>query len=190
VFPIIFLLNLDPAVNQLIASLSFAFADIAAMAILFVPKVFTLLDGADLDGLDIKKKSPKIAIDDVQDNARVEKKRSFKGNPGQVASGDLLFAESILHKVKDLDERAFICRQQIDQWRAKLVQVEERISSTGSTGSGLRASDAARQTSLVQSVAKEQRESKLESMAEDHVVSFHGGVDVEDLDDGDLAQKL
>ena len=186
VFPIIFLLNLDPAVNQLIASLAFAVADVASISILFGPKVLTLVAGADLDGLDIKKKSPKVAIDDGgEDDGKLEKKSGRMG-PGEVAKGqkgDLRYADGDIHKIKNLDERANICRQQVDKWRAMLVQIEERISSAGSTGSGARSSASAipGQNSKVGS----HRESNIESVAETRVQSFHGdtkGLEVEEIE--------
>lgn len=49
VFPIVFLLKMDPSTKQLIAGIGFAIAAMSAMCATFVPKIYLLLQGADLD---------------------------------------------------------------------------------------------------------------------------------------------
>jgi hypothetical protein len=50
VFPIVLLIGLVPTLQQIITSTAIGIANIAAISIMFVPKLLTLREGGDVDG--------------------------------------------------------------------------------------------------------------------------------------------
>jgi hypothetical protein len=124
-FPIIFLLDLIPYVNQIIASLSFAIGNMVAASLLFVPKALLLFAGEDVDltgqvknhkiNKSAKDNRNKVAV--TSDNAAEEDSEPIFANVKEAFSN------------KSLDQRSQICRTQIEKWRAMLLQIESRESS-------------------------------------------------------------
>jgi hypothetical protein len=123
VFPIVFLLGMTPTINQIIASLSFAFGNIVSVGLLFGPKALIVLSGEDLqfDG-----KKPKGVGSQIAPGAQAYEATAASTSE----SSDPIFANTKeAFKGKNLDERSQICRAQIEQWRALLLQIEARESS-------------------------------------------------------------
>ena len=122
VFPIVFLINLSPAIQRLIASLAFAFGALFSIGILFGPKLLLLLTEGDIEGMDRKRKVVPVADD------------SDKAGEGHGSGGGggakMLGAPLDMTLLKGtLDQRALLCREQMKQWQALLMQLGEKESS-------------------------------------------------------------
>jgi len=121
VFPIIFLLGLEPVVNQIIASLSFAIGNIVAIGLLFGPKALIVVNGDDIDlnGKKVQKgRSGKIAATTVDIDPEAHETEPKFAN-----------VKEAFKAIKNLDQRARMCREQMTQWEKLLMQLEMRDSS-------------------------------------------------------------
>jgi hypothetical protein len=118
IMPVCYLLNLDPVTIEILAAFGFGVAAIATTALLFGPKVLALSRGE--DGID---KKPHSALEQATEETDLNSAESALIHAGVKALRHL-----------DLDERFGLCQRQIDLWRRKLIEVEERRSSGTNTG--------------------------------------------------------
>jgi len=161
VLPIVFLINLSPAIQRLIASLAFAFGALFFEGILFGPKILLLLSEGDITDIaeGNKKKVHPVggAYDDdqksmerVPNNSKAQEDGGGgKGgtNAGlhsrQVSNSDMhgkmQQAPSGLGRLHGTSEqKSNLCREQMRAWQTLLLQIDAQDSSSG-TG---QASDA------------------------------------------------
>jgi hypothetical protein len=126
-FPVVFLLNLPPATQQLIASMSFAFAGYLTTIIIFGPKMLSLV----------------YYREDLGSNLEIQRKANYKINPEGHANGGSqsmitgTFVQStVALKKMSHDQRVAFCKQQVAEWEAVLMQqIEMNTSNSGSAGS-------------------------------------------------------
>lgn len=121
VFPIVFLLGLISYINQIIASLAFGLGTIVPLSLLFAPKAMILQGGGDVDKNLKVNKSAGSKVHDVE--------------PDNNDTGELVLAKDLVRH-GTLDERALLCRRQIEQWKALLMKTEERSSTGSHTNNG------------------------------------------------------
>jgi len=132
VFPIVFLLGLVPVVNQIIASLAFAIANIVAIGLLFGSKALIVMNGDDLD-FNAGNKAPGDArMSFARQNSRIADVDYT--NPNQTKLEFASISEAF-KKVKNYDQRAQMCREQMREWERLLMQVEMKDSSASGTTS-------------------------------------------------------
>jgi hypothetical protein len=120
-FPVVFLLNLEPVMQQIIASLSFAFAGYATIIILFGLKMLTLVyHKSDLGGnlMDTAKKGQIVP-------SGVEATQSV---------GAFVSSAAALGKVKK-DERVAYIKKQMEEWGAlTMKEIEDHCTNSQSKG--------------------------------------------------------
>lgn len=118
-FPTIFLLNLDPVMQQIISALCFSAVSFDVIAMYFSPKIYPL----------------------IEHRLRVFKRYTEKINPSESSHGSyqtedasdtLLVAGMAALKHKDVDEKNKICIEQIGKWQALLLRLGEEGQSDGS----------------------------------------------------------
>jgi hypothetical protein len=123
-FPVVFLLNLEPVMQQIIASLSFAFAGYATIIILFGPKMLTLVyHKSDLGGnlMDTAKKGQIIPEGDAAATT--------------LSSGAFVSSAAALGKVRKDDRLAFI-KKQMEEWGALMMkEIDGNATNSQSKGS-------------------------------------------------------
>ena len=126
VFPIIFLLGMNPEINIVVASLAFSVGDIFAMTILFGPKAMILLKGGDI-GKDMKivYASASGRVIPTETDTHVA---TYSG--GNTRSEALIANAEIAFKGKSKDVISVLCREQIERWRALLLQNDQSTSSS------------------------------------------------------------
>lgn len=141
VMPIVYLLDLVPWQQELIASVFFGVAGMAAQAIIVGPKAFVLLQGLDVGGLDgklVEQTRPQGSsrVLDSMAAAAMKKEKKEKKKDKRAAeeekTGELILASSVLKG--PYAERVVICREQLAKWRAMLAVVEN--GSLNDSGSG------------------------------------------------------
>jgi len=132
VFPIVFLIKLDPQTAELITGIGFSLANISAQGALFLPKALLLWSGAELDkNMNIiyppGRGPQKQKIDDVNNN-------NNEANGGGRSDGAPIYAgESKLGKNKE--ENVKICKEQILKWQKMLLFIESRSLNSNSSNS-------------------------------------------------------
>ena len=127
VFPIVFLLGLAPVVNQIIASLSFALGNIVAIGLLFGEKALVVLNGHDIDLIN--------GAVPVRRSARIADTKYNTENTQSPSEPIFANVKEAFKAIKDLDERSNLCREQLKQWEALLMQIETRDSSNSGPSS-------------------------------------------------------
>ena len=111
VFPIVFLLNLDPTVQELISGIGFALASLSTLIVVFGPKSWLLLQGAELDS--------KLGI--VMPGGKKNGLGAYDAKVGDKSMGD---KPAIINETADLnfskrnlEENSKLCREQILKWQ-------------------------------------------------------------------------
>ncbi len=126
VFPVVFLLDLPPAVQEIISSVGFFVAASASLNALFFPKAYMLYSGQDIDkNLEIKKVTQPATGQIVHPNLPT----NFNANEAVMAGTAALKGMSSEQKIE-------VCRLQLDQWRALLIYYGDRAGSGTGTGTG------------------------------------------------------
>jgi hypothetical protein len=136
VFPVVFLLNLPPATQQLIASVSFAFAGYLTTGIIFGPKMLSLV----------------YYGEDLGSNMEVQHKANNKIAPEGAAAGfnqitGTFVRSTVAMKKMSHDQRVVLCRQQVAEWEALLMHQIE-MNTTDSNGKALQSNPGSRVSSL------------------------------------------
>ena len=121
IFPIVFLLNMPPLTQQLVAAVGFAVASIATVNILFLPKAFIVVSGQQFTLVFGKSKAkPKIGVESPRD-------------------GVVNAADEVKAKLRGLsaDDKVKVCGEQVAKWQTALmaaqmttggVELQERFS--------------------------------------------------------------
>jgi hypothetical protein len=126
VFPVVFLLNLDPVVQQVIASVNFAFAGYGTIIILFGPKIFALVfSKSDEDASKPEVKQQKSKISPEVDATKA------------TATCPLTKAAANLDKVVNPLERVAYIKKQMEEWGVLLMK--EIDNAQRDIGSGVSA---------------------------------------------------
>lgn len=111
-FPVVFLLNLEPVVRQIVATLSFAFAGYATIVILFGPKVLALVYyRTDLDGIE---KGNKV---------------SPEGELAKASSSRPVIQGSTALNKMTSDQRVAFIKKQMEEWGVLLMKEIETNTS-------------------------------------------------------------
>ncbi len=167
IFPIVFLLDLKPVVQQIVASIGFALAVLISMNALFLPKLLALLNDEDIgNDLKVGKKGPRFAGDanihptETDDHDKAKNKQE----------GVAFVASTQVLKDKTPDEKAEFIQEQILQWRAILMKTMEQSS----TQSGSLSSAA--QSSMLDTHSTYVIDENVQMI--DHDISKHGNLEV------------
>ena len=118
IFPIVFLLNMPPLTQQLVAAIGFSVASIATANVLFLPKAFNVIRGHEITmTLGINKPPPKIGVE------------------SPVAGED-----EVKKKLRGLaaDDKVRVCAEQLAKWQAALMNAQ--TGTSGGRSSSLNAS--------------------------------------------------
>lgn len=118
VFPIVYLLNLDPSVQQLISSIGFAVGTLSAISVIFGPKSWLLLQGAELDS--------KLGI--VMPGGK--KKSGFGDKVSATDPVEVPLLDTNVNMVftkRNAEENSKMCREQIIKWQRMLLHVENNV---------------------------------------------------------------
>ena len=154
VFPIIFLLNLTPNINQIITGLSFTIASIVTILSMFLPKIIQLMHGHDIDsnlGVSKAKVVPKLANLNNLNNKNHKNNHSNRHpmitntmTAGQLSNGMTSSrsnalstdGQELLHNRNiTIDEKVKICFEQINLWQSILLQLNDNSNQSGSSPS-------------------------------------------------------
>ncbi len=126
VFPVVFLLDLPPAVQEIISSVGFFVAASASVNALFFPKAYMLYSGQDIDkNLEIKKVTQPSPNQAVHPNL-----------PTNFNANEAVMAGTAALKSLSTDQKLEVCRLQLDQWRALLIYYGDRAGSGSGSGTG------------------------------------------------------
>lgn len=120
VFPIVYLLGLDPAVAALISGIGFAIGTLTALIVLFGPKTWLLWQGAILDsklGIIMPGGKNKNLIG----HSKVADKVENTEMPVMSTQVNMNFGKSYA------DQNSKLCREQIVRWQSLLLQVENGV---------------------------------------------------------------
>jgi len=153
-FPVVFLLDLPPVVQQLTAAISYAVAAFVTLNAIFLPKAISLLKGDVVDenlgvGRRKKKKGEPIFPEAVATHQPTSS--SSLVNSSVAAAAEALAPEKILRKLS-ADDRMLLCRQQVALWQKKMMQCGEGFGSgSGSQGNFSSAASSAVLLSEMQS---------------------------------------
>ena len=119
--PIIYLLDLNPVSEEIIAGFVFCAGMFATLAVLFGPKALSLYLGEEVDS--------KMGINMKAAAAKVSQEQP-------TSEGALMDACARALKGLSLDDKFALCQRQLVYWRTMLMVVEERRSSDTGSGSG------------------------------------------------------
>ena len=155
VFPIIFLLNLSPIINQVLTAISFFVSIIVTIFVIFVPKIIHLLSGKDIDAnLAYKTVKPKKPENNKIHHADTNENLVSASNSVAAAIDPIemeVKAAKILHGLSNF-ERLRVCGNQIDMWNNMLLKIGDgsyNSSHHSSHGGGVGGGD--RERSMYQS---------------------------------------
>jgi len=132
VFPIVFLVPLQPSVSDLISGMAFAIAVLGSMCSLFVPKALLLWQGADLDA-QFRIVMPTKAGNDSFDKYDA----TFNLHHSLHAEDQFPDAEairSVQNSKIPRDQKKDICREQIEKWQILLMKLENKNILDDSSG--------------------------------------------------------
>ena len=134
VFPIVFLIQLTPAIQQLIASASFAIAGLISLMIFFAPKLLLVV----FDGSKNSNGSGNAVSD-------MTKPKSSAIAPQGGGSSEPLVAAASAMKNLSPDEQVAYCKNQITLWQALLIKVGDNTSGSNSQSSSQKASEGVKE---------------------------------------------
>ena len=136
VFPIVFLVPLQPAISDLISGMAFAIAVLGSMSSLFAPKALLLWQGADLDA-QFRIVIPTKAVDNSGKYvAALQVQNSLHGEDQYP---DTEAIRSVQNKKIPREQKKDICREQIEKWQSLLMKLENKNILDDSSG-GLKTS--------------------------------------------------
>ena len=122
-FAIIFLLNLPPIINQILTSLSFFFAIIVTISVIFVSKIIYLFQGKDMNG--------KLSMNDNIKNKRKNKSQTRIHNiqfqrqmeiTQTISKDDLNTMKKVLNGLNN-SKKLQLCLQNINIWNDLLMKI-------------------------------------------------------------------
>jgi hypothetical protein len=169
VFPIVFLLNLAPMIQQLIASLAFGLCTISTLAILFGPKIYTLWienddlhlhskknDGSGRNGGSQKAKpvaggGPGGSVRDPKGEKGEKKNEDRQGKgQGQVRDyhNDIMSYQKENFKQWPREAQPELCHAQIALWTAALMRLNTGLSTGSGSGSASVSANHSRNSSI------------------------------------------
>ena len=136
IFPILFLLNLPPSTQQVIAASGFGIAAFITATVLFVPKIHMLISGHDIaSDLKLRAKDSRKGQKSMRVSPSNETPLTVRSpgavTPASVYRGD---ADSVYlncdYAMKGLSEeaKAKLCVDQINKWQAALLRLGEDSS--------------------------------------------------------------
>lgn len=132
VIPIIYLIGLDSIIVEVIASLAFWLSVLTTVLLLYAPKLMILVAGGDADekfGIGAKRPTGSLETDKEDSLGR-------KGGNNAVQSVMRTTCLAAL-KGKSLDEKFALAQGEIVWWRSVLVQIEEKRTSSATSGEKL-----------------------------------------------------
>jgi len=163
ILPVNYLLNLSEVIKDLMVGFAFFICNLSTMAFLFGPKVYTVLQGSDIENLNGKVKvrgDAKVAAETASVNINGDKSNTH----------DVLVHTKQMLKAMSKDERMKLCHDQMAIWQRQLVDLANGTTSSGS-GSGSGSSNS-RSSSYIE---------KEDNMIDQTLttLSSHGAADIE-----------
>ena len=131
VFPIVFLVPLQPAVSDLISGMAFAIAVLGSMSSLFAPKALLLWQGADLDA-QFRIVMPTKAVDNSGKYDAALNLQSSLHAEDQFP--DMEAIRSVQNKKIPREQKKDICREQMEKWQSLLMKLENKNILDDSSG--------------------------------------------------------
>ena len=122
-FPIVFLVPLQPAFSDLISGLAFAVAVLGSMSSLFAPKALLLWQGADLDAqfrIVMPAKTKKGISSEKLDATNLQSSLQWDEYP------DIEAIQSLQSNKIPREEKKVICREQIEKLQYFLIKLENK----------------------------------------------------------------
>ncbi len=127
VFPVVFLLQLPPLVQEIISTVGFFVAAEASLNALFMPKMYSLYCGHDIDkNLEIKRSSTKTSGSDIV----------HPNLPANANHSAAIMAGSAALKNLSTEQRIEVCQLQLEHWKALQMYYGDRVGSGDGDGSG------------------------------------------------------
>ena len=133
ILPVNYLLNLSEVVKELMVGFAFFICNLSTMVFLFGPKVYTVLQGSDIENLNGKVKlrgDAKVAAETASVDINGDKSNAH----------DVLVHTKQMLKAMSKDERIELCREQMALWQRQLVDLANGTTNTGSGSSNSRTS--------------------------------------------------
>ena len=132
VFPIVFLISLSVATQDVIIACGFALSTIFAFFVMFGPKAFALLFGK-AEGTAIKSTSSAAIHPTYVPTTEVDKVNAVREKSGKLKlpAGPIVVASKALHGLTD-DAKVALINEQMNGWRALLLKVNEHDSNGSS----------------------------------------------------------
>ena len=129
ILPVNYLLNLSEVVKDLMVGFAFFICNLSTMVFLFGPKVYTVLQGSDIENLNGKVK--------VRGDAKVAAEIANENITGDISNAhDVLVHTKHMIKALSKDERIRLCHEQMGLWQRQLVELANGTTSSGSLNSG------------------------------------------------------
>mmetsp|Transcript_14546 Transcript_14546/g.13148 ORF Transcript_14546/g.13148 Transcript_14546/m.13148 type:complete len:162 (-) Transcript_14546:263-748(-) len=142
VFPIVFLLGLEPNVYQIIASLSFGVAAVVTVNTIFLPKAISILSNKTAVKINLKHaKKHKIVVPvatdvDLGGNGMSQSTSGVFNNTSVTQDNLFDISKAILAKMQP-EERIRFCYENISKWQAMLLNPNSNMSQGSSHASSM-----------------------------------------------------
>ena len=140
-FPIIFILDMSPIINQMITAIVFFITIIVTIFVIFIPKIVHLLRGKDIDSnLAFKKVKRKPDNNKIHQAETIERAVSGTVIAQSLDPADMeVVAGKVLHGLSNF-ERLKVCNNYITMWNNMLLKIGDgsyNSSHPSSHGSGM-----------------------------------------------------